>query len=373
MPKTSRLPLKVGTAALAAALLLALSPAARSEDKADPFAPLPEAPKINEARAKLGEKLFFDPRLSGDTQHSCSSCHDPAKGWGDGQALSMGYTGVEYFRNAPPLFNVAGRKYLMWDGRLDGADLGTLVRDMLTEAHTMNADTRMVQERLKQVPEYVELFDKGFGGDPYGGKIYGAVAEYLKTIRTTNAPFDRHLKGDKKALNEAQARGMKLFAGKAGCASCHNGPLLTDQSLHALGVAENPMIDADAARQTTMLRHFATMGTPNYMNLRDDVGNYVVSKDSKDLGKFITPSLWDIGQTAPYMHNGTLPNLEAVINFYNQGGGTHPNKDERLKPLNLSKKEKADLAAFLKSLTGDKPTVAKPALPEYGLRTVGKN
>ncbi|HYG89308.1 MAG TPA: cytochrome c peroxidase [Azospirillum sp.] len=371
--RAARLPIQVGAVALMAATMLALSPLAHAQDKASPFAPLPDAPKINEARAKLGEKLFFDSRLSGDTQHSCSSCHDPAKGWGDGQPLSMGYTGVEYFRNAPPLFNIAGRKYLLWDGRLEGADLGTLVRDMLTEAHTMNADTRIVQERLKQAPEYAEMFEKAYGGDPYGGKIYGAVAEYLKAIRTVNAPFDRHLRGDKKALNEAQIRGMALFAGKAGCIACHSGPMLTDQSLHALGVPENPMIDADAARQTTMLRHFATMGTPNYMNLRDDVGNYVVSKDGKDIGKFVTPSLWDVGQTAPYMHNGVLPTLESVVDFYDQGGGTHPNKDARLRPLALTKKEKADLVAFLKSFTGDKPAVTKPALPEYGVRVVGKN
>ncbi len=346
----------------AATLALAAVPAARAQD----FAPLPDASAVNEARAKLGELLFFDGRLSGDTANACSTCHDPARGWGDGQALSTGYSGVEYFRNAPGLFNVANRNYLMWDGRLDGADLGTLVRDMLTESHTMHMDSRLAQERLKQVPEYMAMFQEAYGAEPYGGRIYGAIAEYIKSIRTVNAPFDAYLRGDTAALDEAALRGKDLFAGKAGCISCHGGAMLSDGDLHATGVPDHPEMQDNADRQITMLRHFATMGTPNYMNLRTDVGHYVVTKDKADMGKFVTPSLWDVGQTAPYMHSGVFATLADVVAFYNAG-------NEKIAPLDLSADEQADLVAFLESLTGDAPTASAPELPEYALREVGKN
>lgn len=361
---------------LAASLLatMAAAPGAASSADPAPLALLPAPPKINEARAKLGSILFFDSRLAGDTSNSCATCHDPAKGWADGKALSDSYTSLLYFRNAPSLFNVANRKYLMWDGRLEGADLGTAVRDMLTEAHTMNIDTRLAQERLKQSPEYMAMFEAAFGkGDPYGGKIYGAIAEYLKTIRTVNAPFEKHLNGDANALNAQQKAGLALFTGKAGCASCHSGPTLSDGKLHVTGAPDNPEVNANADRQVTMLRHFATMGTPAYMNLRQDVGHYVVSKEPKDIGRFATPSLWDVGQTAPYMHSGMMKTIADVVDFYDKGGGVAPNKSPAMKPLGLSADEKTALVAFLGALTGDKPVVPKPQIPKDAPRTHGLN
>ena len=338
-----------------------------------PFEPRPDAKEVNADRAELGRLLFFDTRLSGDTSTSCATCHGPAKGWGDGKALSDGYSSISYFRNAPSLFNVANRNYFMWDARLDGADLGTLVRDMLVEAHTMNMDSRLMQERLKQVPEYAEMFEKAFGGDPYCGKIYGAIAEYLKTISTQNAPFDAFLAGKADAISDSAKRGMDLFAGKAGCTQCHSGPMLSDGGVHATGAPDHPELQTDANRQISLLRHFSTQGVPNYMNLRADVGNYVVTKEKDDIGKFATPSLWDVGQTAPYMHSGALATLGDVVDFYNAGGGNGANKSALLKPLDLNDAEKADLVAFLESLTGDAPDASVPALPDYAMRDVGKN
>ncbi len=361
----------------AALLLVALAlPAAA--DEAPTLGPLPAAPKVNPDRAALGRLLFFDARMSGDAGVSCSTCHDPAKGWGDGQALSDGYPGVLYFRNAPDLFNVASRNTFMWDARLDGNDLGTLVRDMLVEAHTMNLDSRLGQERLKQVPEYVEMFKKAYGSDPYGGKMYGAIGEFLKTIRTKNAPFDKYQNGDQTALNEPALRGLALFTGKAGCAACHSGPMLSDGDVHATGAPDNPELitattEEAAQRQITLLRHYATQGVPNYMNLRSDVGNYVVTKDEASIGKFATPSLWDIGQTGPYMHSGVYTTLGDVVSFYNDGGGSVANKDRRIKPLGLSAQDQSDLVAFLQSLTGDAPDAGVPQLPDYQLRQAGQN
>ena len=328
------------------------------------LSPLPEPPEINADRAELGSYLFFDTRLSGDTSLACASCHDPATGWGTRLPLSDGYTGILYFRNAPGLFNVADRNFLMWDGRLDGADLDKLVRDMLTELHTMNMDSRLAQERLKQVPEYMAMFETAYGADPYGGRIYGAIAEYLKTIRTENAPFDAYLRGDEAALDDPAKRGLWLFQGKAGCTACHGGPMLSDGLLHATGAPDHPDLATDADRQISMLRFFATMGTPNYMNLREDVGHYVVSKDAADRGRFVTPSLWDVGQTAPYMHSGVFDSLAEVVDFYNAGGGAVDGAGPLLEPLGLVAAERADLVAFLESLTGDPPAVDVPDLPD---------
>lgn len=166
---------------------------------------------------------------------------------------------------------------------------------------------------------------------------------------------------------------MALFTGKAGCSACHNGPMLSDGAVHATGAPDHPDLQTDADRQIAMLRHFATMGTPNYMNLRSDVGHYVVTKDEADIGKFATPSLWDVGQTAPYMHSGVFARLADVIAFYDAGGGEGPNKYELIRPLGLSDAEKADLLAFLGAMTGAAPSVERPELPDYQLRVVGKN
>lgn len=346
------------------------SPAPVAQSK---LAPLPDAPKVDDKKATLGAKLFFDTRLAGDTSTSCATCHDPAKGWGDGKPLSRGYTSVEYFRNAQSLFNVAFRKRFMWDARLDGSDGATLVRDMITEAHTMNADTRIVQERLKQVPEYAEAFKAAFGGEPYGGSIYGAVAEYLKTIRTANAPLDKYLRGDRNALSDQQKAGLALFEGKAGCIACHNGPMLSDGQRYATGAPDNPDLARNAERQITLLRHYSTMGVPDFMNRRSDLGYYAVTKDDRDIGKFQTPSLWDIGQTAPYMHSGVFATLAEVVDFYDKGGGAGPNKPSLLKPLGLTPDEKKALVAFLQSMTGDKPSATAPKAPAYVVRDTSSN
>jgi cytochrome c peroxidase len=357
----------------AAALVTHREVGAQQPAQAPVFAPLPDAPRLDARRVELGRMLFFDERLAGDTSASCATCHNPDQGWGDGQPLSRAYTGLEYFRNAPGLFNSFARRRFTWDGRLDGSDPGTLVRDMITEAHFMNADTRMVQERLKQVPDYARAFQELYGGDPYGGMIYGAVAEFLRSIRTTNAPFDRFLRGDQTALSAEARRGMDLFAGRAGCTGCHNGPMLSDFRPHVTGAPDHPDLHRNADRQVAMLRHFATMGVPNFMNRRQDVGYLVVSKEERHNGAFVTPSLWDVGQTAPYMRSGVFATLEEVVAFYDRGGGDVPNRATQLRPLNLSATDRADLVAFLHSLTGDAPRVERPSPPDYGVRDMGRN
>lgn len=339
----------------------------------EPLAPLAPLKPPKAEQVELGKLLFFDPRLSGDAAISCATCHDPKKGWGDAKALSTGYPGSEHFRNSQTILNAAYYKRNYWDGRMDGRDLATLVRDHLTEAHFMQVDGRLFTERLKQVPEYEELFKKAFGGEPSFGRTLNAIVAFVQTVTSRNAPFDRHLKGETAALSSVSQEGMKLFLGKAGCIQCHDGALLSDQKFHSLGVPENPAVYAEPLRHITFRRFTKTLGVPNYDNLREDVGLYAVTKDPHDRGRFRTPSLREVSLTAPYMHNGVFPALEAVVDFYDQGGGTHPNKSPLLKPLGLTDGEKRAVVEFLRSLSGDLVLVEPPGLPEYRLRTLGKN
>jgi len=278
---------------------------------------------------------------------------------------------MEYFRNAPTLLNARYKARFMWDGRLDGADLATLVRDMVTETHFMNMDGRLAQERLKQIPEYVAMWEKAFsaGADPYGPRMFNVVGEFLKTIESKNVPLDKYLKGDQSAISSQAKEGLALFTGKANCISCHNGPLASDGKLHRLGVPENPQVWNNPLRAITMLRHYSTNGMPNYMNARTDVGSYAITKNRRDMGKFATPSLRELKYTAPYMHNGIFGTLDDVVAFYDRGGGN----DGELKPLNLSDSEKKALVVFLECMSGDALVIKDPGQPDMQPRIFGKN
>jgi cytochrome c peroxidase len=360
-------------AGVAALLPMLHAGTAFTADAPPALAPLPEPRPANAAMVNLGRHLFFDNRLAGDWGSSCASCHDPKKGFGDGQALSAGYTSMEYFRNAPTLINAKYRTRFMWDGRLDGADAGTAVRDMVTEAHFMNADGRIVQERLKQIPEYVALWEAAFGkgSDPYSPRMFNAIGAFVQSLESRNVPYDKFAKGDATALSAEAKAGLAVFNGKGQCVQCHNGPIGSDGKFHRLGVPEHPEVLGKPLRTITMLRHYSTSGLPNYMAARTDVGFYAISKDAKDLGRFQTPSIRDLKYTAPYMHNGMFKTLDEVVDFYDRGGG---GKGTELKPLGLSADEKRALVAFLLSLSGDPVTVADPGQPDLQVRAnFGKN
>lgn len=342
---------------------------ALAQSKSPELLPMPAVKPGNAAMIELGKHFFFDSRLSGDWGVSCATCHSPEKGWGDGQALSTGYPSMEYFRNAPTVLNAKHRQRFLWDGRLDGSDAGTLVRDMLTETHTMNMDSRLMQERLQQVPEYDALWKKWRKDDINGMRVFNVIGEFIRSLETTNAPFDKFAKGDTAAISAEAQAGYELFKGKAGCVACHSGPIGSDGNLHNTGVPEHPDVLKNPLRTITMLRHYATSGVPNYMNLRTDVGSYAITKKPADIGKFQTAQLRDLKYTAPYMHNGMLATLDDVVAFYNQGGG----KGSVLKPLNLTAPEQKSLVAFLLTLSGDPVIVKDPGQPDLQVRTFGKN
>lgn len=342
--------------------------AGHAEEAADEaLAPLPEAPTLDPKEVELGKRLFFDRRLSGDATISCASCHVPGKSFTDGLALSKGYPTSLYFRNTPTLLNTAFKKLVYWDGRLPGNDVPTVVRDHLSEAHFMQADGRLLIERLKQVPEYEASFKAVYGEEPSYGKILNAVSAYVKSLVSEDVPYDRYLAGDRQALSDSARRGMELFQGKAGCIQCHRGPMLTDERFHRLGLPENPEVFQEPLRHVTFRRFFKTFGVEGYDALREDAGLYAVTKDLKDKGKFKTPSLREVARTAPYMHNGVFENLEEVVEFYNRGGA------EILEPLDLANEEQQALIAFLNALSGKETPVEIPEEAPYELRRLGEN
>ena len=333
------------------------------------LAPLPDMSDPPDAnQVELGKLLFFDSRLSGDATVACATCHRPDRAWCDGLPLAGGYPGSLNFRNAPSLINIANEKHAYWDGRLPASDLATIVRDHISEAHFMQADGRLVIERLRQTPVYAGQFQQAFGGEPTYGRILTAVSAFLSTLRSTDVPLDRFLRGDEDAITDGSKRGLELFTGKGGCIQCHHGPMLTDGQFHNVGVPPNDEIFKEPLRHITFRRFFRTLGVSEFEHLRRDVGLYAVTKQTEDAGLFRTPSLREVDRTAPYMHNGTLTTLEDVVAFYNRGGGDDKDKDPSLKPLGLTREEQADLVAFLQTLSGAVEEFQTPAMPPYGLR-----
>ncbi len=355
-------------------LLVVASSVAKAQNEPRPLAVLPSLGKtLDPAQVDLGRQLFFDPRLSGDATLSCATCHSPERGWADGLALSKGYPGTRYFRNTPTVVNAALGRLMYWDGRLPASDLPTVVRDHISEAHFLQADGRLVIERMRQVPKYERQFKSAFGGEPTYGRILNAVAAFVSSLTSQDVPFDKFLAGDEAAMSDKAKRGLELFKGKAGCIQCHDGAMLSDGKFHSLGLNSNPEIFQDPLRHITFRRFFRTLGVPDYASMRQDAGLYCVTKVKHDRELVRTPTLREVSMTAPYMHDGQLPTLEAVVSFYNSGGGPRSSKDERLKPLGLSEDEQSALVEFLKALSGKPIEVARPKLPAYQLRKLGDN
>lgn len=352
--------------ALGVALLAGfIAPAAAGDMR---LQPLPPPAQANAALAEFGRHLFFETRLSGDGSRSCASCHLPDKGFADGQPLSRGYNGTEHFRNAPGLLSVRLKPRLMWDGRHAGGDLAGVVREMVLDAQFMNGETRIVAERIRQIPPLFALWRRAFAGQGGGDKAelrgeqaFQAIAEYLKTLDFAETAVDRALRGEA-ALPPLAEEGQRLFAGKAGCVQCHHGPLFSDGKPHRLGVPEHPAIAREPLRAISLLRHYTERGLPHPMSERGDVGAYAVSKNPAERGSFVTPPLRGLAHTGPYMHNGRLASLEEVVDFHDRGGGP----GSVLRPLDLSARERQALVAFLLALSAPLAPVAEPPAYDYG-------
>ena len=291
----------------------------------------------------LGRRLYYDPNFSVDNTISCASCHSPDAGFGDGKQFSDGVKGQKGGRNAPSVFNTAYYTLQFWDGRAPSLEKQAEgpVQNPIEMAHTLED----VVKKLSADASYKADFEKAYGPGPITyEKVEKAIASFERTVVTGNSPFDRYqYGGDKKALSAAAIRGLAVFRDpkKGNCAVCHTieekYALFTDNKFHNLGVgAEDDKLK--------------------------DAGRFEVTKVEADKGAFKTPSLRNIAQTGPYMHDGSLKTLKDVVDLYVGGGNSNPWRDKEIKSLeHLTRRERVDLVAFLESLTGEvPPNVGKP-------------
>jgi len=296
---------------------------------------VPDANPLSAAKIELGKKLYFDPRLSKDGKISCATCHAPEKGFSDGAPTSTGIGAQKGGRNAPTVMNRLFSAEQFWDGRardLEDQALGP-VQNPIEMGHTLQG----MISNLNGIAGYKDEFQKVFGGGITPERVSMAIASYERTVLAGNSPFDRYTAGDKTALSESASRGMTIFNDKSrgNCLTCHVGFNFTDESYHNLGVG---------------------MDKP-----KPDLGRAVVSKQEADQGAFKTPTLRNITQSGPYMHDGSEKTLRAVVDFYDRGGVKNKWLSKEIRPLNLSEQDRQDLAAFLESLTGEVTNAQRPA------------
>ncbi len=307
-----------------------------------PIGPLPPVtiPADNPqttAKIELGKKLYFDPRLSGNNWISCATCHNPALGFTDGLPRMLGGpTSKEGGRNSPTIINSTYNEYQFWDGRavtLEEQALGPI-----QNPNEMFETLDNVVKKLSGIPDYAKAFKEVFGTGVTADGIAKAIAAFERTIVFANSQFDKYMMGDGNAMSESAKRGMYLFDTKAECVKCHNGPNFTDNKFHNIGVpADGP--------------------------LKEDLGRLNVTKKDTDKGAFKTPTLRNITDTSPYMHNGFFPTLFEVVQFYNGGGGRSENKSPDIHGLNLTGEEVNDLIEFMKALTGELVQVKYDVVP----------
>ncbi|HET7751970.1 MAG TPA: cytochrome c peroxidase [Terriglobales bacterium] len=302
-----------------------------------PPVPVPADNPPTATTIALGRQLYYDPVLSVDNSVSCATCHHPDYGFADGKSLSDGVRAQKGARNSPTVLNTAYFNMFFWDGRaatLEEQAAGP-VQNPVEMGHTLKG----VENKLMRYPAYREAFAKAFeSGHITFDMVAKAIASFERTLVSGNSPFDRYYYGhEENALSESAKRGLIVFtrSDKGNCAACHeigkDYALFTDKKFHNVGVGVHN-------EQPT------------------DLGRYAVTRSDADQGAFRTPSLRNIARTAPYMHDGSLKTLKDVVDFYIGAGNSNPYLDKRIKPLDfLTGQERADLLAFLESLTGEIP------------------
>lgn len=299
--------------------------------------PYPKDNKPTKARIKLGKMLFFDPRLSGDGNMSCATCHNPVMGWSDGLPTAKGFKSKVLGRATPTIINTGYNLIQMWDGRkksLEDQAMGPMEATV-----EMNMDTDKLFKWLSSNDTYRRAFQHAYPNKPINADtVSKAIATFERTVVSRNSRFDRWIAGNKKAMTQQEIRGFKLFVGRAGCADCHSAPNFTDDGFHNLGLA--------------------SFGESN-----PDLGRYAQRPLKLMKGAFKTPTLRDINRTAPYFHDGSAKTLDEVVDHYSKGGVVTTNLSPSMKKLELCISEKEDLVAFMKALSSPYVHISLPKLP----------
>ena len=323
--------------------------------KGDPLAievplGLPPLPAVagtppTDALVHLGRRLFYEGNLAADGITSCGSCHAYDHAFAETRQVALGFSSTRGERNTPSLLNVAYWTSLHWDGSVQSPDppLGLLeaqVKFPLEDPTQMATRTDTIEKSLNISDQYHLAMTRAYGKSVTVRYVLAAraIAAFERTLLSGNSPFDRYLFGhDENAISAAAIRGWSIFKDpkKGNCIACHavgeKGALFTDGQYHNVGVG----LDSTGEGH--------------------DLGRFRVTSKPSDRGAFRTPSLRNVAETPPYMHNGSLRSLRGVVDFYSEGGGLNPYLDPLIKKLNLSEKDRDDLVSFLNTLTGDMP------------------
>jgi cytochrome c peroxidase len=295
--------------------------------------PAPAENPITPEKAALGQALFFDPRLSGSGAIACATCHNPGLAWGDGLPKGIGHMGTRLERHTPTILNVAYGEPYFWDGR--AATLEEQAKGPMESDKEMNIQPAELVRRVGDIRGYSAAFKRVFPSQPISiDLIAAALATFERTVISREAPFDRWINGDEHAISASAVRGFVLFNGKANCAACHQGWRMSDDGFHDAGLPDR------------------------------DRGRALIAPGIEQLEQaFKTPTLRNIDQRAPYMHDGSLATLDAVIDHYDGGFVRRASLDSNMRPLGLTPAEKRDLLAFLYTLSSVDAPITVSALP----------
>lgn len=323
---------------------------------------IPEDNPVTAPRVVLGERLYFDKRLSLDNTVSCATCHDPAFALTDNQVTAVGIRNQRGPRNSPTVFNTTFNEAQFWDGRAPTLEAQAKL-PLINPIEMGMPDHDAVVARVESFSEYGPLFEAAFGDpDVTIDRIAQGIAGFERTQLSGNSPFDRFIAGDAEAISEAARRGWELFRGEARCIPCHtfnaSAPFFSDFKFHNIGVAAKDQDFSGLARRARerVLENPGNVEVLDELALSEgfsELGRFTVTLEPRDIGAFKTSMLRDVELTAPYFHDGSAENLMEVVKFYNDGGETNPNLSGGIRPLDLEDDQMEDLVEFLESLTSD--------------------
>jgi len=312
-------------------------------------------------KISLGQRLFFDRRLSADGTVSCSTCHDPALAFTDRKPTSVGIKGRVGQRNAPTVLNALYNKTQFWDGRVNTLEeQAALPIVNSVEMGHPNLDAAVAQ--IAAVEEYQQAFRAVFGRPPNGPDLVRAIASYERTQLSFDSPFDHFIAGETNAIDESAKRGWELFNTQARCNKCHaltdtqrDVTVFTDNDFHNIGIGiirHNVVALARQAEQLIKSGDTAAIDRAAIQTDMSALGRFLITKKEKDIASFKTPDIRNVLVTGPYFHDGSQETLWDVIDHYNKGDGLqNPYLDEDIQPLALTEGDIDDLVAFMASLT----------------------
>jgi cytochrome c peroxidase len=316
---------------------------------------------LRPARVALGQKLFFEPRLSGDGTVACATCHDPARAFTDGRRVSIGIHGRVGQRNAPTILNALYNKHQFWDGRVDTLEEQAALP--ITNPFEMgSASIGDAVSRIAGDKDYQTQFMQAFGRGVNEQDMLSAIAAYERTLASFDSPFDHFIVGEANAISESAKRGWELFNTKARCHLCHaltdnqrDATLFMDNDFHNIGIGilrHHVAPLAQQAERELAQGHLAAIDTAAITSEMSVLGRFLVTKTQSDIASFKTSGLRNVLVTGPYFHDGSMQSLWDVMDHYNKGDGiADPWLDKDMQPLALTESEIDDVVAFLASLT----------------------